>query len=379
MRPQQIPANAETADDVESGRDQFEQTENLESQPPIELAKALEVDTPQSSSSPQSMSSKDRYFILKSLTKEDLAWSVANKVWATQPHNESILNEAFKVRFSMFKWLTFQNAQNVYLIFSVNKSGEFFGYARMASEINNAADNEKIEVGDQSDTHDISKSPVPLLAGPKTTVTPRTNSAPRGKIFEDDVRGTVFWEVADSSEDEDTESPGDQGSKGEKKWGNPFKVEWIKWYATSSLKLMARDASLQFQRTRTLRNPWNGNREIKISRDGTEIEPTVGARLLKEFENESHGLDYSEASDITRRMSYPPTARPGIASPPVMYQTSPQIPPQVWPQAQGWQYVPFTAASSPPQGAMYNYPQAAQAPQQFGGSPQSYPYSQLPR
>jgi len=101
MRPQQIPANAETADDVESGRDQFEQTENLESQPPIELAKALQVDTPQSSSSPQSMSSKDRYFILKSLTKEDLAWSVANKVWATQPHNETILNEAFKVRFSM--------------------------------------------------------------------------------------------------------------------------------------------------------------------------------------------------------------------------------------------------------------------------------------
>jgi hypothetical protein len=40
---------------------------------------------------------KDRYFIMKSLTKEDLAWSVANKIWATQPHNEKILNKAFKV------------------------------------------------------------------------------------------------------------------------------------------------------------------------------------------------------------------------------------------------------------------------------------------
>lgn len=42
-------------------------------------------------------STKDRYFIMKSLTKEDLAWSVTNKVWATQPHNEATLNDAFRV------------------------------------------------------------------------------------------------------------------------------------------------------------------------------------------------------------------------------------------------------------------------------------------
>lgn len=41
--------------------------------------------------------SPNRYFIMKSLTKEDVAWSVVNKAWATQPHNESVLNEAFKV------------------------------------------------------------------------------------------------------------------------------------------------------------------------------------------------------------------------------------------------------------------------------------------
>ena len=41
----------------------------------------------------------NRYFIMKSLTREDLAWSVANKVWATQPHNEVMLNDAFKVLF----------------------------------------------------------------------------------------------------------------------------------------------------------------------------------------------------------------------------------------------------------------------------------------
>lgn len=40
---------------------------------------------------------------------------------------------------------------------------------------------------------------------------------------------------------------------------------------------------LPFIRTRQLRNPWNANREVKISRDGTEVEPVVGERLLAEF------------------------------------------------------------------------------------------------
>ena len=53
-------------------------------------------DTPLSSSTP-AQTPTNRYFIMKSLTKEDLSWSVNNKVWATQPHNESILNDAFKV------------------------------------------------------------------------------------------------------------------------------------------------------------------------------------------------------------------------------------------------------------------------------------------
>lgn len=38
-----------------------------------------------------------RYFILKSLTVEDLEMSVKNGVWATQSHNETALNQAFEV------------------------------------------------------------------------------------------------------------------------------------------------------------------------------------------------------------------------------------------------------------------------------------------
>ena len=40
-----------------------------------------------------------------------------------------------------------------------------------------------------------------------------------------------------------------------------------------------------FFRTRHLRNPWNYDREVKVSRDGTELEPAVGQRLLDEWEN----------------------------------------------------------------------------------------------
>ena len=39
-------------------------------------------------------------------------------LWATQRHNEEILDQAFR------------SSKEVYLIFSVNKSGEFYGYAR---------------------------------------------------------------------------------------------------------------------------------------------------------------------------------------------------------------------------------------------------------
>ena len=41
--------------------------------------------------------SRDKYFIVKSLTVEDLELSVRNGIWATQAHNEETLNKAFEV------------------------------------------------------------------------------------------------------------------------------------------------------------------------------------------------------------------------------------------------------------------------------------------
>jgi hypothetical protein len=41
--------------------------------------------------------SKDKFFIVKSLTVEDLELSVRNGIWATQAHNEEALNKAYQV------------------------------------------------------------------------------------------------------------------------------------------------------------------------------------------------------------------------------------------------------------------------------------------
>ena len=55
-------------------------------------------------------------------------------------------------------------------------------------------------------------------------------------------------------------------------WGRPFRVDWI------------RTTPLPFIRTRHLRNPWNHGREVKVSRDGTELEPSIGRQLLEEWD-----------------------------------------------------------------------------------------------
>jgi len=58
----------------------------------------------------------------------------------------------------------------------------------------------------------------------------------------------------------------------EPSWGDTFAVEWIS------------TERVPFHRTRHLRNPWNHDREVKVSRDGTELEPSVGKRLLDEWD-----------------------------------------------------------------------------------------------
>ena len=197
----------------------------------------------------------EKYFIVKSLTVQDLEASVRNRIWATQSHNETVLNRAY------------DEADNVFLIFSANKSGEYFGYARMTSTISG----EPVSLSSSSTPEE------PLSTGvPQSIPTAATATAPRGRIIDDSARGTIFWEAEHSDEDDD-ESPEKYSGEGqsEQSWGRQFAIEWIS------------TARLPFYRTRGLRNPWNANREVKIARDGTELEPTVGRRLVQMFHRPS--------------------------------------------------------------------------------------------
>ncbi|KAL1304621.1 hypothetical protein AAFC00_003588 [Neodothiora populina] len=256
-----------------------------------------------------------KYFIVKSLTLQDLEASVRNGVWATQAHNEAALNEAF------------QSADNVYLIFSANRSGEYFGYARMTSRI--ADENDPIDEVEQQRQRQSTDSHMEGMTGamtsghddgaPKSIPTPATEWAPRGRIVDDSARGTIFWEAQESPEEEEGAGEADETTEAEggdhtnpsdaadttnqedgintpalstttstrsqvqqryqrddQGRGRPFEIQWLS------------TDRLPFYRTRGLRNPWNANREVKIARDGTELEPGIGKRLIQMF-HQQHG------------------------------------------------------------------------------------------
>jgi len=225
-----------------------------------------------------SSGSKDKFFIVKSLTVEDLELSIRNGIWATQSHNEEALNKAY------------QTADNVYLVFSANKSGEYFGYAKMISPIN---DDPAAAIEFAPKAHTVEDPELP-----KAIPTPASEFAPKGRIIDDSARGTIFWEVErdeiDGADEEDesqsNRSDEDPDSKtSSKAWGKPFQVEWVS------------TTRLPFYRTRGLRNPWNSNREVKIARDGTELEGSVGRRLLGLF----HRLPSPVAPSMPTMGAYP--------------------------------------------------------------------------
>lgn len=194
---------------------------------------------------------KVRFFVLKSLTVQDLQVSTRDGAWTTQPHNEDILNEAYT------------SAKDVYLIFSANKSGAYFGYARMDGPIpknKGSASNASEAASTRTGTH----SPADDL---RVTVTPTTATAPRGYIIDDSSRGNIFWEADDGVRD--TNEPGDKSStrSGADDWsastGKAFPVQWIS------------TTQVPFHATRGLRNRLNCNREVKIARDGQEVRPQL--------------------------------------------------------------------------------------------------------
>lgn len=132
--------------------------------------------------------------------------------------------------------------------------------------------------------HDPSSEP----DSPDVTPVPASTSAPDGRIINDIARGTIFWE-ADTSEDEEGQprpqksahqTPGERQQQAPAELqliGKPFRIRWLS------------TEKVPFHRTRGLRNPWNANREVKIARDGTELEFSVGEKLLLLFHPGSSG------------------------------------------------------------------------------------------
>ncbi|XP_047333425.1 30-kDa cleavage and polyadenylation specificity factor 30-like [Impatiens glandulifera] len=154
-----------------------------------------------------------RYFIVKSCNRENLELSVQQGVWATQRSNEEKLNEAF------------DSVENVILIFSVNRTQNFQGCAKMTSRIGGFV-------------------------------------------------GGGNWKSA----------------QGTPNYGRNFSLKWLKL------------CELSFQNTRHLKNPYNENLPVKISRDCQELEPCVGEQLasLLYLERDSELMAISVAAEARR-------------------------------------------------------------------------------
>lgn len=78
---------------------------------------------------------------------------------------------------------------------------------------------------------------------------------------ETDADGVLRKDTMLSPGEKEERRPEPEEEFGADEWGQTFRIQWV------------RVGTLPFIRTRHLRNPWNADREVKVSRDGTELEP----------------------------------------------------------------------------------------------------------
>ncbi|XVE94225.1 hypothetical protein REPUB_Repub01dG0263400 [Reevesia pubescens] len=220
----QIPQGQNNANQGAAGKPSITESANVQQQqqvqqPQQQVSQTLIQNVPNSQSNqanktaiplPQGIS---RYFIVKSCNRENLELSVQQGLWATQRSNEAKLNEAF------------DSAENVILIFSVNRTRHFQGCAKMISKIGGSV-------------------------------------------------GGGNWKYA----------------HGTAHYGRNFSVKWLKL------------CELSFHKTRHLRNPYNENLPVKISRDCQELESSIGEQLanLLYLEPDSELMAISLAAESKR-------------------------------------------------------------------------------
>ncbi|KAG0199141.1 hypothetical protein BGX28_007533 [Mortierella sp. GBA30] len=197
---------------------------------------------------------ESRYFILKGLNEEDLKLSVQYGLWATQDHLVPMLNEAFS------------NSKNVYLVFSANKSGEFFGYARMLDLI--SVENEITLTTGKEDEIWQPAADIPLSPEMKAAMLEEIDQAAKeGRQITNEEAEVIA-----------------RASTTTKSWGVRFPIQWLHVH------------KVPFTRTAHLLNPLYENREVKVSKDGTEVDPVVGEQLINLFKKSGH--DQRERSTV---------------------------------------------------------------------------------
>jgi hypothetical protein len=229
---------------------------------------------------------KDKYFILKSYSLETLYQSLGSGVWHVPKRHVERLNNAF------------QTAGKVYLIFSVNGSGRFFGYATMRAEISDEErptqsayeihspaqetyDSDLTECG--SDSQSESPSRRQSLSSCDTSVS-------TGSISYEPHRRKIIWQASSSQPCARSRSTSD-GS-----YPLPFTVVSPNSIDSPSLDSLSSNLtnctqpcrikwlstqSIPFEEVRGLRNLWNSNKEIHVARNVTAVEPAAAARLLE--------------------------------------------------------------------------------------------------
>ncbi|KAH8823594.1 YT521-B-like domain-containing protein [Flagelloscypha sp. PMI_526] len=234
-----------------------------------------------------------RYFILKSNSRATLAASIQNGTWSTQLHNVAVLDRAFRT------------SREVYLFFSENKSGFWFGYVKLAGGLQGIRSSTSMKrsnpiypefLGTHYEATRNSLSPLDdsTMRGLDPSRSGRCRSAPPILFFPARIisaspsrrlpllssislpllqkeaeheqvytgrADTPYTRGSSSSDDTLNQSDGPQSS-------HYFPISWIQ------------TRSIKFSKARHIKNHWNHNREVKVSRDGTELDPSAGEMML---------------------------------------------------------------------------------------------------
>ncbi|CAK5270579.1 unnamed protein product, partial [Mycena citricolor] len=107
-----------------------------------------------------------RFFVLKCRTREALDRCAVDGVWYIQKHNQVVLDQAFRT------------SQETILIFSVNRSGQFYGYAKMMSPVAPTMSIGSDPMADDTNAGDESPGLVVRFTSPYSSQSGATQSHP---------------------------------------------------------------------------------------------------------------------------------------------------------------------------------------------------------